>query len=96
MQDFKRKAKWLAALAIFILFMRLVDMYYIIGPSPFIGDVKKHLLEVPFRISPWDFVGPIAVGGIWLWRFFTELAKRPLVPQKDPFFKNAIKHGKGH
>jgi hypothetical protein len=96
MQDFKRKAKWLAAIAIFILFMRLVDMYYIIGPSPMIGEVKKHLLEMPFRLSPWDIVAPIAIGGIWLWWFIRELKKRPLVPYKDPFFENAIKHGKSH
>lgn len=96
MQDFKRKARWLAALAIFILFMRLVDMYYIIGPSPKIGELYNHALEMPFRLSVWDFVGPVATGGIWLWWFFRELKKRPLVPYKDPFFANAVKHGKGH
>ena len=96
MQDFKRKAKWLAALSIFILVMRLIDMYYIIGPSPKIGDLNKYLLEVPFRITPWDIAGPIAVGGIWLGLFFMQLRKRPMVPMRDPFFENAIKHGKGH
>ena len=96
MQDFKRKAKWLAALAVFILVMRVVDMFYIIGPSPRIGEVNKHMLEVPFRFSPWDIVGPLAIGGIWLAYFIWELKKRPIVPYKDPFFENAIKHGKGH
>ncbi len=96
MQDFKRKAKWLAALAIFILVMRLVDMYGIIGPSPRIGEVEKHLLEIPFRLSVWDFVAPVAIGGIWIWWFIRELKQRPIVPFKDPFFENAIKHGRGH
>ncbi len=102
MQDFKRKAKWLAALAIFILFMRLLDMFYIIGPSPMIGEIADHevhkviMLHVPFRFSIWYVVGPIATGGLWLWWFFKELKSRPLVPFKDPFFENAIKHGKGH
>ncbi len=98
MQDFKRKAKWLAALAIFILFMRIVDMFYIIGPSPMIGEIQHHvnMLHLPFRFSVWYIVGPIATGGIWLWWFFKELKKRPLMPYKDPFFTNAIKHGKGH
>lgn len=96
MQDFKRKAKLLAALAIFILLMRLLDMFYIIGPSPMIGDIKKHLLEVPFRLSVWDIVAPIAIGGIWLWWFFRELKKKPLVPVNDPFLENAVKHGKEH
>ena len=95
MQDFKRKAKWLATLAVFILVMRLVDMYYMIGPSARIGETQG-ALEAAFRLSAWDFVGPIAIGGIWLWWFIREYKQRPIVPYKDPFFTNAIKHGKGH
>ncbi|MEZ5307965.1 MAG: hypothetical protein R2684_12540 [Pyrinomonadaceae bacterium] len=95
MQDFKRKAKWLARLAVFILVMRLVDMYYIIGPSPKLGELEKHLLDVPFRLTPWDIVAPIAVGGLWVAVFVWQLKKRPLVPIKDPFLENAIKHGRG-
>lgn len=93
-QDFKRKAKLLATLAIFILGMRLVDMFYLIGPSPRI-DTHGHA-QGAFIISWLDFVGPIAVGGIWLWYFLGQLMKRPLVPVMDPFLENAIEHGKGH
>jgi len=39
---------------------------------------------------------PFAVGGIWLWYFFGELMKRPLLPINDPYLENAIEHGKGH
>ncbi len=93
-QDFKRRAKWLATLAIFILVMRLFDMAYLISPSP---RIDAHGLEQGAFIISWmDFVAPIAVGGIWLWWFFGELMKRPLVPAKDPFFEKAIEHGKGH
>lgn len=96
LQDFKRKAKWLAATAIFILFMRLLDMFYIIGPAPMVGEVSQHLLEVPFRVSIWDVISPIAIGGIWFWWFIRELKQRPVVPYNDPMFENAIHHGKGH
>ena len=92
-RDIKRNAKWLSLLAIFILVMRLIDMYYLIGPSP---TIASHGLEVPFHLSWMDFVAPIAVGGIWLWWFFGELLKRPLVPVNDPYFENAVAHGKGH
>lgn len=93
-QDFKRRAKWLATLAIFILVMRLLDMAYLISPSP---RIDTHGLEQGAFIISWlDFVAPVAVGGIWLWWFFGELMKRPLVPAKDPFFEKAIEHGKGH
>ena len=92
-RDIKRNAKWLSLLAIFILVMRLVDIFYLIGPSP---TLESHSLEVAFHISWMDFVAPIAVGGIWLWWFFGELLKRPLVPVNDPYFENAVAHGKGH
>jgi hypothetical protein len=92
-QDFKRKARWLATLAIFILVMRLVDMFYLIGPST---RVTAGTQPGAFVVSWMDIVAPVAVGGIWLWWFFGELLKRPLVPARDPYFEEAIEHGKGH
>jgi hypothetical protein len=92
-QDFKRKAKWLALVAIFILLMRIVDMFYLIGPSDRIaGGVDP----ATFHVSWLDFVAPIGIGGIWIWYFFGQLMKRPLVPINDPYLDNAIHHGRGH
>lgn len=94
-RDLKRNAKWLAATAIFILILRLVDMFYLIGPSPQIGLGGK---EADFASSfTWMYiVAPLGVGGIWLWYFFGELMKRPLVPINDPYLESAINHGKAH
>ncbi len=92
-QDFKRKARWLATLAMFILVMRIVDMFYLIGPTP---RVSGTLEQGAFFISWMDVVAPIAVGGIWLWWFFGQLLKRPMVPAKDPYFEGAVEHGHGH
>jgi hypothetical protein len=93
-QDFKRKARRLALLAIFILFMRLVDMFYLIGPSNRVmsGGVEQG----SFVVSWMDIVATVAVGGLWLWWFFGELTKRPVVPIKDPYLEGAITHGRGH
>lgn len=93
-QDFKRRAKWLAGIAIFVLFMRLVDMFYQIGPTLRVDP--RGIAAGAFYISWLDFVAPIAVGGIWLWWFFGELAKRPMMPVKDPYLEEAIEHGRGH
>jgi hypothetical protein len=93
-QDFKRKAKLLATMAAFILAMRLLDMFFLIGPNP---RIDTHgLAQGAFVVSWMDIVAPIAVGGIWLWYFFGQLMKRPLVPVMDPFLENAIEHGHGH
>jgi hypothetical protein len=93
-QDFKRRPKLLASLAIFILFMRIVDMYFLIGPTPRIDTHGAP--QAAFVLSWLDFVAPIAVGGIWLWYFFGQLRARPLVPAMDPFYDRAVNHGKGH
>jgi len=92
-QDFKRRARWLATLAIFILVMRVIDMFYTIGPS---HRVTAGWEQGAFYVSWMDFVAPVAVGGIWLWWFFGELLKRPMVPIKDPYLEGAIEHGRGH
>jgi hypothetical protein len=94
-QDFKRKAKLLAAMAGFILFMRLIDMYYLIGPSPRISTHGKGL-DLALSFSWMDIVAPVAIGGLWLWYFLGQLRSRPIVPVMDPFLENAIHHGKGH
>lgn len=91
-QDFKRKAKLLAAMGVFILVMRLVDMFYLIAPSPMI----EHAGHETSHFSWLYLVGPIAVGGLWLAFFFYQLAQRPMVPINDPFLENAVEHGKGH
>jgi hypothetical protein len=95
MQDLKRRARTLALVAIFILFMRLVDMFWIISPMPRISEGGGTLGLVD-SFSWMDIVAPIAVGGIWLWYFFGQLMKRPLVPVMDPFLEKAIEHGHGH
>lgn len=93
MQDLKRRAKTLALVAGFILFMRVVDMFWLIAPMP---RINSDGIGPNFYLSWMDIVAPIAVGGIWLWYFFGQLKARPLVPVMDPFLENAIEHGRGH
>lgn len=95
MQDFKRKGRMLAMLALFILVMRIFDMYYMIGPS----DRLTPGIDPGNFAASWswlDIVAPIGIGGIWLWYFFGQLIKMPLVPVNDPYLDNAIHHGRGH
>jgi hypothetical protein len=92
-QDFKRHPRLLASIAIFILLMRFIDLFFLIGPTP---RINAHGAQGAFIVSWLDFVAPIAIGGIWLWYFFGQLKARPVVPGMDPFFDRAVSHGKGH
>ncbi|MEP6903765.1 MAG: hypothetical protein ABJA66_18725 [Actinomycetota bacterium] len=91
-RDVKRNAKYLAMMAIFILVLRITDVFYHIAPSPTVLGQEPHFNGFWLLY----LLGPVAVGGIWLSFFFKELAQRPLVPIHDPFMENAIEHGKGH
>ncbi len=95
MQDLKRRAKTLAWVAVFILVMRVVDMFWLISPTPRISTHGATLGLIE-SFSWMDVVAPIAVGGFWIWYFLGQLMKRPLVPVMDPFLEKAVEHGHGH
>jgi hypothetical protein len=97
-QDLKKRSRWLAGLAGFVLLMRLVDLYYLISPNPTVhGHGENHLTTIvePSQIF-WGFVATVAIGGLWLTAFAWFLRKRPLIPFNDPFLENAIAHGREH
>ena len=43
-----------------------------------------------------DLAAPLAVGGLWLWMFFTQLAQRPLLAIGDPYLCESLQQGGGH
>src|SRR5205085_4457093 len=68
-RDLKRNFKLLASIAVFILLMRLVDLYWLIVPS------------FPNAAFSWmDITVPIGLCGLWLAFFLRQLEKRPLMP----------------
>jgi hypothetical protein len=74
--------KWVALI---ILFMRIVDITWTVGPV-FREGSSLHWL---------DFAVVLAMGGVWLSLFWRHLGGRSLVPARDPYFKEIIAHG-GH
>ncbi|MBS1852120.1 MAG: hypothetical protein JST79_14520 [Acidobacteria bacterium] len=79
-RSFKRDITRLVWLAIWMLFMRVVDLFWIIEPN----------FSVTFTVSIWDIVAPIAVGGLWLAFFFRNLASQPLLPAYDVYAKEVL------
>jgi hypothetical protein len=81
-QDVKRNAKVLPKIALWLLFMRLVDLFWMTRP------------EYTSNASPtWlDIVLPVALGGLWLGFFAFNLKQHPLLPLGDPKLAEAIEH----
>lgn len=84
--SFKRNPKIVRWIALFILIMRVVDLAWNVGP------VFRHDGS---SLSWVDFAATIGIGGLWLVYYFRNLAGRPIVPARDPYFQEAMAHG-GH
>jgi hypothetical protein len=73
-RPFKRNIRKLVWLAIWLMLMRWVDLFWIIEPNFMKG----------LGITIADVVVPIAIGGFWLAYFFRNLGSLPLLPAYDP------------
>jgi hypothetical protein len=90
----KRSRNRIVAIAFLVMFMRLVDLFWLTAPNFYPGTGAGlnnfHLLDAAMYV-----ICPIAMGGIWLFFFFLRLSKRSLMPVNDPGFVQMLesKHG---
>ncbi|HZT34261.1 MAG TPA: hypothetical protein VFA33_30500 [Bryobacteraceae bacterium] len=84
-RDIKRNYNLLTAVAVWLLVMRMVDLYWLVMPEFRKGE---------FGVSWMDFVIPIGLGGIWLAAFTWQLPKRPLLPPGELHLEEALAHGR--
>ncbi len=70
----KAQPRLLVKLCGWVLFFRLVDMYYVIMPA-------MRPTPVP---SIWDLVALVGIGGLWVFGFSKSVARAPLMPSYDP------------
>ena len=75
----------LGAAALLLLFMRFVEVSWLVLPAFSKGR---------FQIGWMDLAGPIGLGGLWLAFYARNLATRPLLPVNDPGFEEALAHGR--
>jgi hypothetical protein len=86
--DVKKNGRTLIGVAIAVIVMRIVDLFWNIGPM-------HH--EEHFGVSWLDAVTPIALGGIWVALFLWQLQSRSLLPMGEPYLAEALEHGRhGH
>ncbi|MBI3896412.1 MAG: hypothetical protein HY313_10835 [Acidobacteria bacterium] len=80
-RDLKRSGKTLAILAMFLLLMRAMDLFWLVVPG---------FSPERFRIHWMDVAASIGVGGLWLAFFIWQLKKRSLLPVGDPQLPPAL------
>ena len=85
-RPFKRDITRLVWLAVWLLLMRYVDLFWIIEPN----------FSATFNVTWLDVVVPIAVGGLWLAYFFRNLSTMPLVPAYDVFAVEVLEPAHEH
>jgi hypothetical protein len=99
-RNLKRDASRLVFVAAWLIFMRFADIYMLVTPE-FAADGRNlHTLAGEhashFFVSFTDLAAPLAIGGLWVWMFFTQLKQRPLFAAGDPYLREALESGGGH
>ena len=82
-RDLKRNVRRLAVVALLLLVMRWVDLWWLAAPALSPDGVSFHWL---------DLVAPLGLGGIWVALFTAELRRRPLLPAGEPHLAEALAH----
>jgi len=77
----KQHARTLAIVAIGILLVRLVDLFWLIAPEFHPDGVS---------VSWMDVVLPLTLGALWTSAFLWQLRGRPILPVHDPEFDEAL------
>jgi hypothetical protein len=79
-RDLKRNQALLPKIAMWLIAMRCVDLYWLTRP-----EFTSHALP-----TLWDLAAVLALGGIWLWFFAKQLKQQPLLPLGEPKLAEAI------
>ncbi len=81
-RDLKRNTSLLPKIALWLIFMRLVDLFWMTRPE-FTPKAWPNL---------WDLAALLALGGLWFFVFAGQLKQLPLLPLGDPKLAEAIEH----
>ncbi len=90
----KKNLNVLVKVAAFIIFLRFLDLCYLILPSAHQAPTYEgHLDILSILVAA---IAVIGVGGIWLFLFFRLLVQRPLLPINEPYLQEALNFRGGH
>jgi hypothetical protein len=83
-RDIKRNRVALGTIAVGVLIVRVVDLFWMIAPRADHHGFPVHWLDVTL---------PLALGGLWVALFARELTRRRLLAVNDPYFEEVFAHG---
>jgi hypothetical protein len=86
----KRSRTRIVAICFLVLFMRMVDLFWLTAPNFYPGGVTGGLENFHLLDAAMYVICPIAMGGIWLFFFYQRLSKRSLMPVNDPEFAEML------
>jgi hypothetical protein len=86
-RDVKENPRKLLAVAMLIMVMRYVDLYWWIEAG-FKDEMSFYWLL--------DLAAVVGLGGLWVWWFLRELRKRPLLPLHDPYLAEYLPEALSH
>jgi hypothetical protein len=92
-RNLKRDARRLVPVALLVLVMRYIDLYWLVAPNAFPGanESSRHLTY------HWTyFAAPLALLGLWLGMFFRQLKRRPLLVVNEPMLPRLWEAEDGH
>ena len=80
-RNLKRDARRLAQVAVVLLAMRVLDLFWLVAPDVPLGHESGH---AGLSVHWMDLTAVIGVGGLWLWYFLRSLSQRPLLSVGEP------------
>ena len=100
-RDRKRNPRRLVLVAFWLLVVRWADLFMMVSPEFAAGGGNLHAahgehIESQFFIHWVDIAALLAIGGVWLWWFFSQIGRRPLMPVGDPYLRESLLSSGGH
>ncbi len=83
----KRNPRVLSRVAVGLLLVHLLDVFWLTAPAFHPHGIGAHLLDV---------LVPVGLGGLWVAAFISQLRRRPLLALNDPQFVAAAEPSEGH
>ncbi len=91
-RDLKRNKERLVLVCKVMLFARCWDLFWLIEPN--FADARRNL-HFSFGILEYATV-PVVVISLWMWYYFGQLEKRPLIQTNDPHLEEILEADHAH